>query len=231
MQTLPKGLHRNELAALVAQDIENGWYVNLGIGAPEKVANYIAPDKDVILHSENGILGMGEAATPEQYDWDLINAGKRPVTLLQGAAFFDHVSSFTMMRGGHLDLCLLGAYQVSAQGDLANWWTGGDELPAVGGAMDLVSGAKRVFVMMDHLSKTGQAKIVPQCSYPLTGQKVVDRIYTNYAVLDVSPEGLVLQRIVEHISIHTLQEITAAPFTVSPHLASIPLPARCANEH
>lgn len=212
--TIIQGYSRSQLAARVARDIEDGWYVNLGIGAPEKVANYVPSDKEVILHSENGILGMGETVELAQADWDLINAGKRPIGLRDGGSFFDHVTSFSMMRGGHLDLCLLGAYQVSAQGDLANWWTGTkSEMPAVGGAMDLVTGARRLYVMMDHVSKAGEPKIVDTCSYPLTGRKVVDRIYTNLAVIDVMPEGLLVREIVDSIDFDTLQKKTLAALT------------------
>jgi 3-oxoadipate CoA-transferase beta subunit len=176
-----------------------------------------------VLHSENGILGMGESAAQDQIDWDLVNAGKRPITLLQGASLFDHVISFTMMRGGHLDLCLLGAYQVSEQGDLANWWTGGDEMPAVGGAMDLVAGARRLFVMMDHVSKTGEPKIVGRCTYPLTGKKVVDRIYTNLAVIDVTDEGLLLRQMVESVKFEQLQQLTQAMLRPAPDLTFMPI--------
>ncbi|MYN13292.1 3-oxoacid CoA-transferase subunit B [Pusillimonas sp. TS35] len=212
MSSVPiAGLGRDQIAARVARDIQDGWYVNLGIGAPERVANYIPHDKDVILHSENGILGMGETVPSAEADWDLINAGKRPISLLNGGAFFDHVVSFTMMRGGHLDLCLLGAYQVSQCGDLANWWTGGEEMPAVGGAMDLVTGARRLFVMMDHVSKAGEPKIVGACTYPLTGRKVVDRIYTNLAVIDVTDEGLLVREMVESLTFDALQALTGAP--------------------
>ncbi|TEA80295.1 3-oxoacid CoA-transferase subunit B [Allopusillimonas ginsengisoli] len=208
-----QGYSRTQLAARVARDIEDGWYVNLGIGTPEKVADYIPSDKEIILHSENGILGMGETVTdPAQVDWDLINAGKRPIALRQGGSFFDHVTSFSMMRGGHLDLCLLGAYQVSEQGDLANWWTGGEgEMPAVGGAMDLVTGARRLYVMMDHVSKAGEPKIVNACTYPLTGKKVVDRIYTDFAVIDVASDGLLVRELVDSITFETLQQWTQAP--------------------
>lgn len=206
-----RGRGRQELARRVAQDIEDGWCVNLGIGLPEQVAAYLPAQKDVLLQSENGLLGMGKPAAPEQIDWDLINAGKKPVTLLAGGSFFDHVTSFTMMRGRHLDLCLLGAFQVSAGGDLANWWTGDpDELPAVGGAMDLVAGARRVHVIMDHTTRDGRPKIVSRCSYPLTGLGVVNRIYTNLAVIDVLDGELVVRELIEGCDMRALQEQTDA---------------------
>lgn len=224
--TYIQGYSRTKLAARVALDIEDGWYVNLGIGTPEKVADYIPCDREIILHSENGILGMGETLAEEQADWDLINAGKRPIALRKGGSFFDHVTSFSMMRGGHLDLCLLGAYQVSAQGDLANWWTGGDsEMPAVGGAMDLVTGARRLYVMMNHVSKTGEPKIVSACTYPLTGKKVVDRIYTDLAVIDVTDGGLVVREMVDSITFEMLQQCTQALLTPAPDMRTVALTA------
>ena len=209
------GLSRDDLARVVASDIEDGWYVNLGIGIPEKVANYIAADKEVILHSENGILGMGGGVSGAEVDTDLINAGKRAISLKPGGCFFDHVDSFSMMRGGHLDLCILGAFQVAQNGDLANWWTGDDaELPAVGGAMDLVAGAKRVFVIMDHVTKSGRPKIVRECTYPLTGRSAVDRIYTDLAVISVLPAGLVVEKIAAGLTFAQLQALTDAPLTL-----------------
>lgn len=217
--SLQKGRSRQDLARRVAEDIENGWYVNLGIGLPEQVANYISPDKSVVLHSENGLLGMGGPAAPDQVDWDLINAGKKPVTLLRGGSYFDHVTSFTMMRGGHLDLCILGAFQVSEKGDLANWWVGDTaELPAVGGAMDLVSGTRKVFVIMDHVARDGSPKLVSQCSYPLTGEAVVDRIYTDLAVINVTDQGMVVSEIVDFLDLKMLQELTQAQLHAAPDL-------------
>src|SRR5262252_4218447 len=184
-------LNRDQMAARVARDIPEGAYVNLGIGLPTLVANHLPKDREVFLHSENGLLGMGPAPAPGDEDYDLINAGKQPVTLRPGGAYFHHADSFAMMRGGHLDICVLGAFQVSATGDLANWHTGApDAIPAVGGAMDLAIGAKRTFVMMDYLTKEGSAKLVARCTYPLTGIACVSRIYTDLAVLDVTPKGL-----------------------------------------
>jgi 3-oxoadipate CoA-transferase beta subunit len=207
-----KRYSRDQIAARVAADISEGAYVNLGIGLPTKVANYLPADREIFLHSENGLLGMGPAPAPGQEDEDLINAGKQPVTLLPGGAYFHHGDSFAMMRGGHLDICVLGAFQVSATGDLANWHTGApDAIPAVGGAMDLALGAKQVFVMMEHQTKTGESKIVPVCSYPLTGVGCVNRIYTDLAVIDVTPGGLVVREILADISFQTLQEITVVP--------------------
>lgn len=203
---------RDQIAQRVAQDIPEGSYVNLGIGLPTKVANYLPKDREIILQSENGLLGMGPAPTPGEEDEDLINAGKQPVTLLTGGSYFHHGDSFAMMRGGHLDFCVLGAFQVSGKGDLANWHTGAkDAIPAVGGAMDLAIGAKQVFVMMEHQTKTGESKIVANCTYPLTGIGCVSRIYTDAAVLDVTERGLVVREIVEGMSFDDLQAITDAP--------------------
>jgi len=207
-----KGLNRNQLAARIARDIPEGAYVNLGIGAPTLVANYLPPEREIFLQSENGILGMGPAPPQGEEDPDLINAGKQPVTLLTGGCFFHHGDSFAMMRGGHLDICVMGAFQVSGEGDLANWSTGAlDAVPAVGGAMDLAIGAKRVFVMMDHVTKAGEPKIVAQCTYPLTGSRCVNRIYTDLAVLDVTRDGLRIADIVPGLSFEELQRCTGAP--------------------
>ncbi|WP_312529358.1 3-oxoacid CoA-transferase subunit B [Comamonas sp.] len=184
---------KDELAARVAQDIHDGAYVNLGIGQPTAVANHIPQDREVILQSENGILGMGPAPAAGEEDYDLTNAGKQPVTLLAGGSFFHHADSFAMMRGGHLDICVLGAFQVAENGDLANWSTGeAGAIPAVGGAMDLAIGAKQTWVMMDLLTKKGESKIVKQCSYPLTGIGCVKRIYTDVATIEVTDQGLKL---------------------------------------
>ena len=204
-------MSRDQMAARVAQDIPEGAYVNLGIGLPTKVANFLPPEREVFLHSENGLLGMGPAPVPGEEDEDLINAGKQPVSLLTGGAYFHHADSFAMMRGGHLDICVLGAFQVSGSGDLANWHTGApDAIPAVGGAMDLAIGAKQVFVMMEHLTKTGEPKIVESCSYPLTGIGCVSRIYTDLAVLDVTPQGLQVREMAPGLTFDDLQAVTAA---------------------
>ena len=205
------------MAARVAQDIPEGAIVNLGIGLPTLVANHLPRDREIILHSENGILGMGPAPAKGEEDWDLINAGKQPVTLLPGGAYFHHADSFAMMRGGHLDYCVLGAFQVAANGDLANWHTGApDAIPAVGGAMDLASGAKQVFVMMEHTTKDGAAKIVERCTYPLTGIGCVSRIYTDLAVIDVTAQGLQALEWVSGLSFEQLCAVTAAPLARSP---------------
>jgi len=208
-------LTREEIAQRIARDIPEGAYVNLGIGMPTLVANYLPKDREIILHSENGILGMGPAPLPDRIDMDLINAGKEPVTLLTGGAYFHHTDSFAMMRGGHLDICVLGAFQVSATGDLANWSTGGDAIPAVGGAMDLAVGAKNVWVMMEHLTKEGRSKIVSRCTYPLTGIGVVKRLYTDLAVIEVTPRGLVASRLVPGLSFDELQRLTGVPLLPS----------------
>jgi 3-oxoadipate CoA-transferase beta subunit len=200
------------MAARVARDIPDGAVVNLGIGLPTMVANHLPAGREVVLHSENGVIGMGPAPREGDEDFDLINAGKQPVTLLPGGSFFHHADSFAMMRGGHLDVCVLGAFQVSARGDLANWHTGAaDAIPAVGGAMDLAIGAKKTYVMMEHTTKSGEAKIVERCGYPLTGIGCVTRIYTDLAVLDVGPNGLVLVDMVDGIPFETLQAKTGAP--------------------
>jgi 3-oxoadipate CoA-transferase, beta subunit len=205
-------LDRQQMAARVAQDIPEGAYVNLGIGLPTLVANHLPKDREIILQSENGLLGMGPAPAAGEEDDDLINAGKQPVTLLAGGAFFHHADSFAMMRGGHLDICVLGAFQVSVAGDLANWHTGApDAIPAVGGAMDLAIGAKKTFVMMEHLTKQGQSKIVAACTYPLTGIGCVSRIYTDLAVIDVTPQGLRVIERVEGLSFDKLQRLSGVP--------------------
>ena len=203
---------RDQIAQRVARDIPEGAYVNLGIGLPTKVANYLPAEREIFLHSENGLLGMGPAPEPGKEDAELINAGKEPVTLLPGGAFFHHGDSFAMMRGGHLDICVLGAFQVSKTGDLANWHTGvADAIPAVGGAMDLAIGAKQVFVMMDHLTKSGACKIVDACTYPLTGIGCVDRIYTDLAVIDVTAQGLIVIDSAEGLAFEALQQVTPVP--------------------
>ena len=206
-------LTRDQMAARVARDIPEGSYVNLGIGLPTLVGNHLPADREIFLHSENGLLGMGPAPAAGEEDYDLINAGKQPVTLRPGGAYFHHADSFAMMRGGHLDICVLGAFQVSVSGDLANWHTGGDAIPAVGGAMDLAIGAKKTFVMMEHLTKQGGSKIVAQCSYPLTGIACVSRIYTDLAVIDVTPQGLKVVEIVDGLSFEELQTLSGVPLS------------------
>lgn len=202
------------LAARIAQDIPDGAYVNLGIGLPTKIANFLPANKDIFLHSENGLLGMGPAPEPGREDPELINAGKQPVSLLPGGCFFHHGDSFAMMRGGHLDICVLGAYQVSERGDLANWSTGQPgAIPAVGGAMDLAIGARRVLVMTEHLTRGGECKIVAYCSYPLTGIACIHRIYSDLAVIDITPGGLVVRELLGDISEQQLQQITPVPLT------------------
>ncbi|HEX4762894.1 MAG TPA: 3-oxoacid CoA-transferase subunit B [Usitatibacter sp.] len=203
---------RDEMAARVARDIPEGSYVNLGIGLPTLVANHLPKDREIILHTENGLLGMGPAPQPGEEDPDLMNAGKQPVTELPGASFFHHADSFAMMRGGHLDFCVLGAFQVSASGDLANWHTGAPgSIPAVGGAMDLAIGAKNVYVMMEHTTKSGESKIVPKCTYPLTGVGCVSRIFTDLAVIDVTPRGLLVVDVVEGLALEELQRLSGVP--------------------
>jgi 3-oxoadipate CoA-transferase beta subunit len=212
-----KRFSRDQIAARVAKDIPEGAYVNLGIGLPTMVANHLPKEREIFLHSENGLLGMGPAPAPGEEDEDLINAGKQPVTLLTGGAYFHHADSFAMMRGGHLDICVLGAFQVSAKGDLANWHTGApDAIPAVGGAMDLAVGAKQVFVMMEHQTKAGESKIVADCTYPLTGIGCVNRIFTDLAVIDVTPQGLLVREIIDELSFEELQRITGVPLTLAP---------------
>lgn len=201
-----------ELAQRVARDIHDGAYVNLGIGMPTQVANHLAPGVEVVLHSENGILGMGPAPAAGEEDYDLINAGKQPVTLLPGGSYFHHADSFGMMRGGHLDICVLGAFQVSATGDLANWSTGEPgAIPAVGGAMDLAVGAKQTWVMMDLLDKQGRSKVVPVCTYPLTGVACVKRIYTDLATLACTPQGLQLIDKVDGLEHDELERLVGLP--------------------
>ena len=205
---------KDQLAARVAQDIPEGATVNLGIGMPTAVANHIPSSREVLLHSENGILGMGPAPAAGQEDFDLINAGKQPVTLLAGGAYFHHADSFAMMRGGHLDICVLGAFQVSATGDLANWHTGEPgAVPAVGGAMDLAIGAKQTWVMMDLLTKQGQSKVVSTCTYPVTGLACVKRIYSDLGTLACTPQGLKIIDLVPGLSLEELSRIIGLPIS------------------
>ena len=212
LESMMNRFTRDQMAARVARDIPNGAYVNLGIGLPTLVANHLPKDREIILHTENGLLGMGPAPEPGAEDPDLINAGKQPVTALPGASFFHHADSFAMMRGGHLDCCVLGGFQVSVKGDLANWHTGAkDAIPAVGGAMDLAIGAKSVFVMMEHQTRKGESKIVPACTYPVTGLGCVNRIYTDLAVIDVTPTGLVVIDIVAGLPFDELARLSGVP--------------------
>ncbi len=215
-------MNRQEMARRLARDIPEGWYVNLGIGIPTMVADHIPDEREVVLHSENGILGMGPA--PEQTNIDpwLINAGKQHVTLRTGGSFFHHADSFAMIRGGHIDLCVLGAFQVAENGDLANWATSvADAAPAVGGAMDLAAGAKRIWVMTEHTTKDGEPKLVERCSYPLTALGVVQRIYTNLAVIDVVSGHFVVTEIVSGLDLEALQARTGATLHAAPSLRSI----------
>lgn len=206
-----KGWSKEQIASNIATDIPDGSYVNLGIGLPELVANYIPGDREVIFHTENGLLGVGPSPTKEEEDDELINAGKKPVTAIKGACFFHHADSFAMVRGGHIDICVLGAFQVSETGDLANWSTGeADAIPAVGGAMDLVQGVKTIVVFTQHTTKNGEPKIVKQCTYPLTGKEVVSYIYTDYAIIDVKQEGLFVRKMAPGIDFEFLKSCTAA---------------------
>lgn len=207
-----KGWTREQMAQKAAQNIPDGSYVNLGIGLPELVANYIPQDNEVLFHTENGLLGVGPSPLPGQEDDELINAGKRPVTAIKGACYFHHADSFAMVRGGHIDICVLGAFQISGGGDLANWSTGEpNAIPAVGGAMDLVQGVKTIFVITQHTTKTGEAKIVKECTCPLTGKGVVDRIFTEYAVIEVRGDGLHVLEMAPGVEFDFLQSITAVP--------------------
>ena len=203
---------REQMAERVARDIPEGAVVNLGIGLPTLVANYLPRDREVILHSENGVLGMGPAPAKGEEDYDLINAGKSPVTLLPGGCYFHHADSFAMMRGGHLDICVLGAFQVSVRGDLANWSTGEPgAIPAVGGAMDLAIGARQTFVMMELLTRKGESKLVAECSYPLTGLACVSRVYTDLAVIDVTPAGLRAVELTDGLAFGELLRLSGVP--------------------
>lgn len=205
-------LTRDQIAERVAQDIPEGAYVNLGIGLPTKIANYLPKDKEVFLHSENGLLAFGEAPPKGEEDDELINAGKEYVTMLTGGSFFHHGDSFAMMRGGHLDICVLGAFQVAENGDLANWHTGApDAIPAVGGAMDLAVGAKKVFVTTDHLTKNGEPKIVAELTYPVTGKKCVDRVYTDLCMIEIVNGKMHVLEMVDGLSFEELQSKTSAP--------------------
>jgi len=206
------GWSRSRMAEMVARDIPDGAYVNLGIGMPELVAQYVPEGREFIFQTENGLLGMGPGPEAGAEDPELINAGKKPVTAIPGAAFFHHADSFTMIRGGHIDICVLGAMQVSAGGDLANWSTGeADAIPAVGGAMDLVAGVRTIFVITEHTTRGGDPKIVAECTYPLTGRGVVSRIYTNLAVIDVTATGLAVRELATGVTLEEVLAKTGAP--------------------
>lgn len=226
MSTAPastfKPLTRAEISYLVAHDFPDGSVVNLGIGMPTQVSDFLPKDREILLHSENGILGMGGAAVGDQIDLDLINASRTPVTLLDGASITEHTISFAMMRGGHLDYSVLGGFQVASNGDLANWITSGpDAIAAIGGAMDLAIGARNVIVMMEHVAKDQSPKLMQQCTYPLTGAGVVDQVYTDLAIIDVTPQGFEVRAMVEGLTMETLQQKTGAPLKASANLAVI----------
>ncbi len=213
---IKKGWSRNEMAQKVALDIPDGSYVNLGIGIPELVADFVPEGREVIYHTENGLLGMGPAPEKGQEDPELINAGKKNITAIKGACFFHHADSFTMIRGKHIDICVLGAFEVSEKGDLANWSTGEPgAVPAVGGAMDLVAGVKNILVITQHTTKNGKPKIVENCTYPLTGKGVVNRIYTNLAIIDITEEGLIVKELAKGINFEYVQERTGAKLRMS----------------
>ncbi len=217
------GWNREEMAKRAAQDIPDGAYVNLGIGIPEKVVQYIPAGREVIYHTENGLLGMGASPAPGAEDPELINAGKKAVTAIPGASYFHHADSFAMIRGQHIDVCVLGAMQVAENGDLANWSTGeADAIPAVGGAMDLVAGVKTIYVITQHNTKTGEPKLVEACHYPLTGPAVVSRIYTDLAVIDVTPDGFELIELAPGLSFDDVQARTGAQLIPGPELARVP---------
>ncbi|MBD3223055.1 3-oxoacid CoA-transferase subunit B [bacterium] len=216
------GWTREQMAARVAVDIPDGSYVNLGIGMPELVAQFVPKGRELVYHVENGLLGMGPDPEPDAADPDLINAGKKPVTAIPGAAFFHHADSFTMIRGGHIDVCVLGAMQIASSGDLANWSTGAEgAIPAVGGAMDLVAGVRTVLVLTQHTTKTGEPKLLERCTYPLTGKACVDRIYTNLAVIDVTEQGFVVVDLAPGVSLDEVRAATGAPVGVGPALQHV----------
>ena len=211
-----KRLTREEMARRLAQDIPDGAYVNLGIGLPTMIANYLPEEREIILHSENGLLGMGPAPDEGHEDPDLINAGKQPVTLSRGGSYFHHGDSFAMIRGGHIDICVLGAFQISVHGDIANWHTGhADAIPAVGGAMDLAIGAKRTYALMELFTRNGDCKLVRTCDYPLTGPACVSRLYTDYAIFDLGPSGARVVELIDGLSLEKLEEMTGLPLAVA----------------
>ncbi|KEO56185.1 3-oxoacid CoA-transferase subunit B [Thioclava pacifica] len=222
-------LSNAQIAWRAAQDIEDGAYVNLGIGFPEMVARFQPPGREAIFHTENGVLGFGRAPEPGQEDWDLINAGKKAITLKPGTAFFHHADSFAMVRGGHLDVAILGAYEVAETGDLANWSTGPKGVPAVGGAMDLVHGAKRVAVITDHVTKKGQPKLVERCTLPLTGVGCVTRVYSSFAVVDIEGGRFVLREKLPSLSMEELQNATGAKLHVEGAVGDLICPEELAD--
>lgn len=210
-----------ELASRVASDLEDGWFVNLGIGLPTLVADYISEGKEIIFHSENGLLGLGPKPEPGEEDPDLVNAGKEPITLVDGGSYFSQSDSFAMIRGGHLDAAILGAFQVSQHGDLASWKLPNATLGRVGGAMDLTVGSKRVFLFMQHTTKKGEAKIIEECTYPLTAKNCVNRIYTNLAVIEVTEEGLIVSELAPNVTFEYVQERTGAPLKLQVETAGV----------
>jgi 3-oxoadipate CoA-transferase beta subunit len=221
MNATTAGWSRQEMARRVAADIPDGAYVNLGIGIPELVTEFVLPGREVIFQTENGLIGMGPSPAQGLEDPELINAGKKAVTAIPGACYFHHADSFAMIRGGHIDICVLGAMQVSAEGDLANWSTGEpNAIPAVGGAMDLVAGVKQIFVVTEHTTKTGEPKIVSKCTYPLTAKAVVDRIYTNLATIDVTSLGLVVTALAPSVTFDDVQDKTGALLLAGPQIAT-----------
>lgn len=210
-------LSRQEIARIAAHDIPDGACVNLGIGLPTLIADYVPADRELMLHSEQGLLGLGPAPAPGQEDYDVINAGKFPVTLLPGASVFSHSDSFLMIRGGHIQIACLGAFQVGANGDLANWTVDAPgQIPGVGGAMDLAAGAENVWVLMEHCTKEGEPRILQHCTYPLTAPACVDRIYTDLAVIDITETGLVVRRLAAGWTLQALQSVTGAPLVLAP---------------
>ena len=216
VKTAVKPMTRREMAKRLADDVPEGWYVNLGIGAPLQVADYVPAEREVVFQSENGVLGMGPAPASDKINRWLINAGKQYITLRTGGSYMHHADSFALIRGGHLDLCVLGAFQVAENGDLANWATSdGDHMPAVGGAMDLAAGAKRIWVLMEHTTKSGESRLKRRCSYPLTAPGVVKRVYTNLAVLDVTEEGFVMRDMVPGLTLEALQDVTEAQLRIA----------------
>ncbi len=219
------GLSRNQMAWCAAQDIPDGSMVNLGIGMPEKVAEYLPADRDVFYHSENGILGFGPSPAEDSIDLELINAGKKPITEIAGTSYFHHADSFAMIRGGHIDICFLGAMQIAENGDLANWSTGAaDAIPGVGGAMDLAVGAKSVVVLTDHVTKKGEPKLVERCTYPLTGEKCINRIYSNLAIIDVDANAFVVQALAPGVTLERVTELTAGQVRAGDNLHTIECP-------